>query len=70
MMEVNQIMAHHVTSYVVALSIILYNCWVIYLNTYGFIKEEGLLLIDVLNKKFKLNCSIHKHNSRGRIDLR
>lgn len=39
----------------------------LHLNTYGFTSSDVLLLEKVLNLKFNLKTSIHKHNSGNRI---
>lgn len=39
----------------------------LHLNTYGFIYSDVLLLQNVLNEKFNLKTSIHKHKSGYRI---
>lgn len=39
----------------------------LHLNTYGFSDQDLALLMHVLETKFKLKCSIHKHNKGKRI---
>ena len=39
----------------------------LHLNTYGFKLEDINILVEALNKNFKINCTLHKHKTGMRI---